>query len=48
MSFSKDNTMEFSATYVPRQNGQYSCGVRLMPFHKALASPFETGLMTWG
>jgi phosphorylase/glycogen(starch) synthase len=42
-----DEGTEFSATYVPTKNGQYSYGIRIMPMHKALASPTETGLVLW-
>ncbi|MDR2820323.1 MAG: alpha-glucan family phosphorylase [Desulfovibrio sp.] len=42
-----DAGTEFSATYVPTQNGQYSYGIRIMPMHRALASPTETGLVLW-
>ncbi len=37
----------YAATYIPTQSGQYRYGVRIMPFHKDLASPLETGLVLW-
>ena len=37
----------YAATYIPTHSGQYRYGVRIMPFHKDLASPLETGLVLW-
>ncbi|MDD4701088.1 MAG: alpha-glucan family phosphorylase [Desulfovibrio sp.] len=39
--------MAYAATYIPTQSGQYRYGVRVLPFHKYLASPLETGLVLW-
>ena len=38
----------YSATYIPRRNGAYRYGIRIMPVHKGLSSPLETGLVLWG
>ncbi|MBD5642037.1 MAG: alpha-glucan family phosphorylase [Desulfovibrio sp.] len=38
----------YSATYIPKYNGPYRFGVRVMPTHKGLASPLDTGLVLWG
>ncbi|MBD5539073.1 MAG: glycosyltransferase family 1 protein, partial [Desulfovibrio sp.] len=38
----------YSATYIPRRNGAYRYGIRIMPVHKGLATPLDTGLILWG
>ncbi|MBD5553166.1 MAG: alpha-glucan family phosphorylase [Desulfovibrio sp.] len=38
----------YSATYIPRYNGPYRYGIRVMPVHKGLSNPLETGLVLWG
>lgn len=40
--------MIYSATYIPKHNGPYRFGVRVMPVHKGLSNPLETGLVLWG
>lgn len=42
------DAMTYWATYVPRRNGSYSYGIRVVPIHKGLCSPLETGLVLWG
>ncbi|MDE5832910.1 MAG: alpha-glucan family phosphorylase [Desulfovibrio sp.] len=42
------DAMTYFATYIPRRNGPYRYGIRVMPFHKGLSSPLETGLVLWG
>ncbi|MDR2574793.1 MAG: alpha-glucan family phosphorylase [Desulfovibrio sp.] len=39
--------IEFSAAYIPSHTGTYRYGIRFMPTHQALGSPFETGLILW-
>ncbi len=39
--------MTYAATYIPTHSGQYRYGVRVMPFHKNLSTPLETGLVLW-
>ena len=41
-------SITYSATYIPRRNGAYRYGIRIMPVHKGLSSPLETGLVLWG
>lgn len=43
-----DGTVVYSGAYIPRRNGQYRYGVRVMPMHEGLSSPLETGLVLWG
>ena len=38
----------YMATYVPKKNGPYRYGIRIMPTHKGLANPLETDLVQWG
>jgi starch phosphorylase len=38
----------FSGTIPCRSSGQHGYAVRVLPRHKALANPFEPGLVTWG
>lgn len=38
----------YSATYIPRRNGAYRYGIRVMPVHKGLSSPLAAGLVLWG
>ncbi len=42
-----DDGMTYSATYIPRRSGPYRYGIRVLPMHKGLASPLETGLVIW-
>lgn len=44
----QDDFVEFSATYLPTHSGHYRYGIRLIPNHKALTSPLDTGLVLWG
>ena len=41
------NGMNYAATYIPTHSGQYRYGVRVLPYHKNLATPLETGLVLW-
>lgn len=43
-----NGNISYSTTYVPKKNGPYRYGIRVMPFHKGLANPLETGLVLWG
>lgn len=45
---SNGNGIVYSATYIPRRNGAYRYGIRVMPVHKGLSSPLATGLVLWG
>ena len=38
----------YSATYIPKKNGPYKFGIRVMPVHKGLSNPMETGIVLWG
>lgn len=38
----------YLATYIPRRNGAYRYGIRIIPVHKGLSSPLETGFILWG
>ena len=38
----------YSADYYIRQNGTYTYGIRVMPYHRNLSSKLETGLILWG
>lgn len=42
------NSWIFSGTIPCRSSGQHGYAVRVLPRHKALANPFEPGLVTWG
>ena len=42
------NGIIYSATYIPRRNGAYRYGIRVMPVHRGLSSPLATGLVLWG
>ncbi|MDR1856827.1 MAG: alpha-glucan family phosphorylase [Desulfovibrio sp.] len=44
----QDDTMEYSASYIPTTNGQYRYGIRLLPVHKGLFNYLDTGLVLWG
>jgi phosphorylase/glycogen(starch) synthase len=44
----KDGTLSFSATYAVKQNGAYTYGIRVLPFHPNLAAKQETRLVYWG
>jgi glycogen phosphorylase/synthase len=43
-----DGILTFSTEYVIRENGPYSYGIRVLPYHEKLASKQETGLILWG
>lgn len=43
-----DDAWTYTATYIPKRNGPYRFGIRVMPTHKGLANPLETGLVLWG
>lgn len=43
-----EDGMEYSVTYIPTHNGHYRYGIRLLPVHKGLGSPLDTGLVLWG
>lgn len=43
-----EDGMDYSATYIPTHNGHYRYGIRVIPVHRALGSPLETGLVLWG
>jgi glycogen phosphorylase/synthase len=45
---SADGIITYIAEYPVRQNGAYSYGIRVMPYHKHLATKLETGLILWG
>lgn len=40
--------MTYFATYIPRKNGPYRYGIRVMPIHKGLSRPLDAGLVLWG
>jgi phosphorylase/glycogen(starch) synthase len=40
--------LTFSGQYEVSQNGLYSYGIRVAPYHKNLASKYDLGLMLWG
>lgn len=40
--------MTYFATYIPRRNGSYRYGIRVMPTHRGLGTAFDTGLILWG
>jgi phosphorylase/glycogen(starch) synthase len=42
-----DGVLTFSVEYIVKQNGPYYYGVRVLPYHKRLASRQETGLILW-
>jgi phosphorylase/glycogen(starch) synthase len=44
----EDGVLVFSTQYEVKQNGLYSYGIRVMPYHKSLASKHEMGLVLWG
>ena len=43
-----DGILTFTGQYEVSQNGMYSYGIRVAPYHKNLASKYELGLMLWG
>ncbi|WP_165071449.1 alpha-glucan family phosphorylase [Desulfovibrio sp. ZJ200] len=43
-----EDGMEYSVTYIPTHSGHYRYGIRLLPVHKGLGTPLETGLVLWG
>ncbi len=43
-----DGVLNFSVKYEVKQNGLYSYGIRVAPYHKNLASKYEIGLILWG
>ena len=48
MNKGADGILTFSTAYVIRENGPYSYGIRVLPYHAKLASKQETGLILWG
>jgi phosphorylase/glycogen(starch) synthase len=42
-----DGVLTFSVEYIVKQNGPYYYGIRILPYHKRLASKQETGLILW-
>ena len=40
--------MDYSISYTPATNGHYSYGIRVVPVHRGLFSPLDTGLVLWG
>lgn len=40
--------MIYFATYIPKRNGPYRFGIRVMPVHEGLSNPMETGMVLWG
>jgi len=44
----EDGILTFSTQYELKQNGLYSYGIRVIPYHKSLAFKQETGLVLWG
>ena len=43
-----DGVLNFSTQYKVKQNGLYSYGIRVVPYHENLAFKHEIGLMLWG
>ena len=48
VSRAQDGVITYSAVYHVRQNGSYHYGIRVMPYHRHLASKTESGLVLWG
>ncbi len=48
VSMSGDGAGRFAGTFTPTGAGPWGVAVRAMPFHMALSSPVETGLVTLG
>ena len=48
VSRAPDGVITYSAVYHVRQNGSYHYGIRVIPFHRHLASKMESGLVLWG
>jgi phosphorylase/glycogen(starch) synthase len=44
----EDGLMVFTCEYSVPESGQYSYGIRIIPFHKNLASKQDLGLALWG
>ncbi|MDO9585133.1 MAG: alpha-glucan family phosphorylase, partial [Syntrophales bacterium] len=44
----EEGVLIFSTQYEVKQNGLYSYGIRVMPYHKNLAYNHEMGLVLWG
>jgi len=42
-----DGILMFSVEYIVKQNGPYYYGVRVLPYHKHIASKQDTGLILW-
>jgi len=42
-----DGILTYSAEYIVKHNGPYLYGIRVMPYHKNLASKRATGLILW-
>ncbi len=43
-----DDGMDYVTTFTPTRNGRYRYGLRVLPMHKGLSTPLDTGLMYWG
>jgi phosphorylase/glycogen(starch) synthase len=43
-----DGILTFSGQYEVSQNGLYSYGIRVAPYHNNLATKYDLGLMLWG
>ncbi|MDQ5986080.1 MAG: glycogen phosphorylase/synthase [Syntrophus sp. SKADARSKE-3] len=48
ISKAPDGVITYGVNYVVRQNGNYSYGIRVLPYNPRLASKLETGLILWG
>jgi len=44
----KNGMLVFSGEYTVRENGMFSYGIRVLPFHPQLATLQEMGLILWG
>ncbi len=43
-----DGSLIYRGVYIPRRNGSYRYGIRVIPVHRGLSTPLETGLILWG
>ncbi len=43
-----DGSLIYRGVYIPRRNGSYRYGIRVIPVHPGLSTPLETGLILWG
>ena len=48
MNRETNGVLTFSVKYVVQENGLYSYGIRVMPYHKKAAYRHEAGLVLWG